>query len=60
MLATLVEHTATVHMVRFANKSSLLASGGEDGSCHIHELRRGSGGPVGFGKEKSVENWVMK
>ena len=60
-LATLRDHTEVVHTVRFASRSLQLASGSEDGTCLVYELRPGPG-PKTFGTKEtaSVENWRVK
>lgn len=60
LLATLTDHISSVNVVRFSRRGRFLASGADDKTISIYELRPGRG-MAGFGTKDaaSVENWKI-
>ena len=60
LLATLVEHTGAVNVVRFSYDGKLLASGSDDYSVIIYHQLAGAGGMTLGSTASNVENWRPK
>lgn len=59
LLATLTEHSGPVNAVRFSNNGKYMASGSDDRTALIYELRAGRGTAAFGSSNPNIENWKV-